>query len=323
MSDANSQLQAFYRNLAGVVLCRRESLLLTLATMLCRGHLLIEDAPGLGKTTLARALARSVKLDFRRLQCTPDLMPSDITGISVYDSNEHQFHFMPGPVFTNVLLADEINRATPRTQSALLEAMAEGTVSMDRETHKLPETFMVIATQNPVEFSGTYPLPEAQLDRFFMRISLGYPDAEQEQRIMLAQQSGHPLDALEPVLDEDTLRQLQARCEKVTLSRPMVTYISELVRATREHEQVRMGASPRGSLALMQASRAMALLTGKKAVVPEVVQQLLEPVLAHRLIFRDAALMRPENREAFWRELREQVPVPDHPEASEQAAAAD
>jgi len=323
VSDSKAQMQDLYRNLAGVVLCQRESLLLTLATMLCRGHLLIEDVPGLGKTTLARALARSVKLDFRRLQCTPDLMPSDITGISVYDSQQHRFQFMQGPVFTNVLLADEINRATPRTQSALLEAMAEGTVSMDRETHSLPDPFMVIATQNPVEFSGTYPLPEAQLDRFFMRISLGYPDADQEQRIMLAQQSGHPLDTLAPVMDEATLKALQAHCEQVTLSRVMIGYISELVRATREHDEVRLGASPRGSLALMHASRAMAMLTGHKAVMPEVVQQLLEPVLAHRLVFRDAALMRAENREAFWRELCQQVPVPDHPQAASQAATAD
>jgi oligopeptide/dipeptide ABC transporter ATP-binding protein len=168
-----------------------------------------------------------VQLDFRRLQCTPDLMPSDITGISVYNSEEHKFHFIPGPVFTHILLADEINRATPRTQSALLEAMAEGTVTIDRETNPLPDPFMVIATQNPVEFSGTYPLPEAQLDRFFMRISLGYPDAEQEQRIMLAQQSGHPLDTLEPVLTGEELQKLQTRCEKITISREMVRYISD------------------------------------------------------------------------------------------------
>ncbi|MFE8069921.1 AAA family ATPase [Marinobacteraceae bacterium S3BR75-40.1] len=321
MSAPANPLQDLYRNLSQVIYCRQESLLLTLTTLLCRGHLLIEDAPGLGKTTLARALAKSMHLDFRRLQCTPDLMPSDITGISVYNSEEHQFHFIPGPVFTNVLLADEINRATPRTQSALLEAMAEGTVTIDRETHHLADTFMVIATQNPVEFSGTYPLPEAQLDRFFMRISLGYPDAEQEQRIMLSQQSGHPLDELEAVLSEDTLKKLQGRCEKIGLSREMVRYISALVRATREHKQVRMGASPRGSLALMRAARAMAMLTGKKAVTPEVVQRLLEPVLAHRLIFRDASLVHADKRQAFWSELQSSIPVPDNPDQGNETAA--
>jgi MoxR-like ATPase len=316
LPDSTNPLQDLYRNLSQVVLCRRESLLLTIVTLLCRGHLLIEDVPGLGKTTLARALAGSVKLDFRRLQCTPDLMPSDITGISVYNSDEHKFHFIPGPVFTHVLLADEINRATPRTQSALLEAMAEGTVTIDRETHALPDPFMVIATQNPVEFSGTYPLPEAQLDRFFMRISLGYPDAEQEQRLMLAQQSGHPLDNLKAVLEGESLKKLQSQCERVTLSREMVRYISELVRATRDHPQVRMGASPRGSLALMRASRAMAMLTGKRAVTPETVQALLEPVLAHRLVFREAELLRPDNRAAFWQSLQAGVAVPDYPVAS-------
>lgn len=288
--------------------------MLTLTTLLCRGHLLIEDPPGLGKTTLAKALALSLKLDFRRIQCTPDLMPSDITGISVYNSQEHKFHFMQGPIFTNILLADEINRATPRTQSALLEAMAEGTVSMDRETHALPSAFMVIATQNPVEFSGTYPLPEAQLDRFFMRINLGYPDAQQEKQILLSQLSGHPLMALHAVMTEQDLRSLQQHCEKVTISEAVVDYISAIVRATRNHDQIKMGASPRGSLALMRAARAMTLLNGKKAVTPPVVQKLLEPILAHRLIFKDTALTQPQNREAFWQDLLQPIAVPDYPQ---------
>ncbi len=202
MSELTTQeligaLQRLQQNLSRVIQTQPHNLKLVLVTLLCRGHLLLEDAPGLGKTTLARALAQSLQLRMKRLQCTPDLMPSDITGISVYNSEEHKFHFMPGPVFSNVLLADEINRATPRTQSALLEAMAEGTVTADRKTYQLPNPFMVLATQNPVEFSGTYPLPEAQLDRFFMRISLGYPDEQQEVAMLLAQQSGHPLDKLQ------------------------------------------------------------------------------------------------------------------------------
>jgi len=304
-------IQKLINNLANVIFCRQESLMLTLATVLCKGHLLIEDAPGLGKTTLAKALAKSLKLDFRRLQCTPDLMPSDVTGINVYHPEEHRFQFIPGPVFTNVLLADEINRATPRTQSALLEAMAEGTVSMDRETHALPEIFLVIATQNPIEFSGTYPLPEAQLDRFFMRISLGYPSVEQEKKIMFVQQHGHPLSGIEPVVDSDTLQALQKKVENVVLSDAILDYIGELVRATRHSSQVKMGASPRGSLALMRAARAMALLAGKTAVTPEIVQRLLEPVLAHRVLFKDLSLNSPENRHLFWQDLRSRVPVPD------------
>ena len=319
MSANGNPVQQLYKNLASVIHCRQESLTLTLTTLLCRGHLLIEDAPGLGKTTLAKALAKSLQLQLRRIQCTPDLMPSDITGINVYNSEEHRFHFMHGPVFTNILLADEINRATPRTQSALLEAMAEGTVTMDRETHPLPDTFFVIATQNPVEFSGTYPLPEAQLDRFFMRISLGYPSEQQETQILLSQQSGHPLDALQTVMGEDTLKSLQQHCDKVNISEPMLDYISRLVATTRRHPQLSLGASPRGSLALMKAARAMAVLTGRRSVTPDVVQKLLEPVLAHRLIFKDAALLHENNRRLFWQDLLGQVPVPDFPAQTDEA----
>lgn len=313
MSANTNPLARLYKNLSSVIYCRQESLMLALTTLLCRGHLLLEDAPGLGKTTLARALSKSLELQLKRIQCTPDLMPSDITGINIYNSEEHGFHFMQGPVFTNILLADEINRATPRTQSALLEAMAEGTVTMDRETHRLPDTFFVIATQNPVEFNGTYPLPEAQLDRFFMRISLGYPDESQEKRMLLSQQSGHPLNALQAVMSEVELIALQRRCETMPISEAILSYIAQLVRITREHAHVKLGASPRGSLALMKAARAMALLRGKKSVTPDVVQELLEPVLAHRIIFKDTMLLHAENREAFWQEILTRVPVPDFP----------
>lgn len=302
-----TQLQ---KSLAQVVQTDPATLKLVLVCLLCKGHLLLEDAPGLGKTTLARALSQALAVRMKRVQCTPDLMPSDITGISVYNSEEHKFHFMPGPVFTNILLADEINRATPRTQSALLEAMAEGTVTADRKTYNLPNPFMVVATQNPIEFSGTFPLPEAQLDRFFMRLSLGYPDEQQEVAMMLAQLSGHPLDNLKPLLNETLLLALQARVEKITLSEAMAQYISQLVRATREQPGVRLGASPRGSLALMRAARALALLSGRQAVTPELVRPLLEPVLGHRVVFRDVAL--PEDERAqFWKKLIAAVPVPD------------
>lgn len=311
MSNPIAALQQLHQNLSSVIQCQPESLLFTLTTLLCKGHLLIEDVPGTGKTTLARALAASLQVKISRLQCTPDLMPSDITGVSVYQPNDHQFKLIPGPVFTNVLLADEINRATPRTQSALLEAMAEGTVTLDRDIHTLPSPFIVLATQNPVEFSGTYPLPEAQLDRFFMRISLGYPDESQELAILKSQLSHHPLDTLKPVMSAKSLLALQAHCEKIPVPDTVLEYINRLVRATRHHNQITLGASARGTLALMRASRALALLTGKKQVTPALVQQLVEPVLAHRIIFRDARLHHIENRQEFWKVLLESVELPD------------
>jgi MoxR-like ATPase len=314
MEEHTNALQLLYNNLSGVVLGNKDALRLTLAALLSKGHLLIEDAPGLGKTTLAKALARSINVDFRRLQCTPDLTPSDVTGISIFNLEEHQFHFHPGPVFTNILLADEINRATPRTQSALLEAMSERTVSIDRETRQLNEPFMVVATQNPVEFSGTYPLPEAQLDRFLMRISLGYPGEEDEVKILNAQQSGHPLEGLQPVMSGEQLIKLQGVVEKVTIHPSILTYVAKLVRATREHASVRLGASPRGSLALMKTGKALALLSGKKYVNPEIIHRLARPVLGHRLIYRDSSLYEPAAQQAFFEQLLASVPVPDNPE---------
>jgi len=307
-------LKLLFKNLSGVVVGNKDTLLLTLATLLSKGHLLIEDAPGLGKTTLAKALARSMNMDFRRLQCTPDLTPSDITGISIFNLEEHKFHFHPGPVFTNILLADEINRATPRTQSALLESMSERTVTIDRETHQLEEPFMVVATQNPIEFSGTYPLPEAQLDRFLMRISLGYPNEDDEVGILNAQQNGHPLDRLQTVIDIGQLVELQKRVEKITINADMLRYIAKLVRATREHDSVRLGSSPRGSLALMKAGKSLSMLTGKKFVTPEIIHKLAQPVLGHRLIFRDSSLYNLGAQGDFFKELLRSIPVPDNPE---------
>ncbi|WP_430460494.1 AAA family ATPase [Thalassolituus sp. LLYu03] len=310
-ADKNIQLLAqLLKSLGQVVQTDPGKLKLVLVCLLCKGHLLLEDAPGLGKTTLARSLSQLLAVRMKRLQCTPDLMPSDVTGISVYNSEEHKFHFMPGPVFTNILLADEINRATPRTQSALLEAMAEATVTADRTTYKLPNPFMVIATQNPVEFAGTFPLPEAQLDRFFMRLSLGYPDEAQEIAMMMAQLSGHPLDNLKPLLSESTILALQADVEKVTVSEALAKYIGQLVRETRNQPGVRLGASPRGSLALMRASRALAYLAGRSSVSPDIVRLLLEPVLGHRVVFRDATLSG-DDRAEFWKQLIARVPVPD------------
>lgn len=317
LQKAQAVVAQLQTTLGEVIKTSPENLRLVLISLLCRGHLLIEDAPGLGKTTLARALSQILALRMKRVQCTPDLMPSDITGISVYNATEHKFDFIPGPVFSNILLADEINRATPRTQSALLEAMAEGTVTSDRKTYNLPSPFMVIATQNPVEFSGTFPLPEAQLDRFFMRLSLGYPDEGQEIAVMMGQLHGHPLDKLKPLINEATLSVLQKQVEKVTMAEPMVRYIGQIVRETRVQPGVRLGVSPRGSLALMRAARAMAMLQGKTSVTPDIIPSLLEPILGHRIVFRDGSLNQADSRKEFWRKITSSVAMPDFPEAEE------
>jgi MoxR-like ATPase len=317
LQKAQAVVKQLQTALGDVVKTSTDNLRLVLISLLCRGHLLIEDAPGLGKTTLAKALSQLLTLRMKRVQCTPDLMPSDITGISIYNATEHKFDFIPGPVFSNILLADEINRATPRTQSALLEAMAESTVTSDRKTYNLPSPFMVIATQNPVEFSGTFPLPEAQLDRFFMRLSLGYPDEAQEIDIMMGQLQGHPLDKLKPLINEATLSVLQKQVEKVTISEPMVRYISQIVRETRIQPGVRLGVSPRGSLALMRAARAMAMLKGKTSVTPDIIPSLLEPILGHRIVFRDSSLNQADSRKEFWNKITTSVAIPDFPEAEE------
>ena len=315
-SNSHNPVQQLFNNLSSVIYGKNEVLLFTLTTLLCRGHLLIEDVPGLGKTTLAKSLARSLDMTFNRIQCTPDLMPSDITGINVYNSEEHRFHFLPGPVFTDILLADEINRATPRTQSALLEAMAERSVSLDREVHSLSDHFMVIATQNPVESAGTYPLPEAQLDRFFMRTGLGYPEQAEEIRILTNQPHAQALQDLQPVMTPDQLRQLRQRADKTRLDSSLYRYITDLVRATREHPSVRLGSSPRGSLSLAAASKAYAFLTGKNFVTPNIIQKLIEPVLGHRLIFNDAHLYQADARAQFFSDLIRDVTVPDHAETA-------
>jgi MoxR-like ATPase len=316
-TDINkSPIAALYSNLSSVILGKKESLLLAMAALLCRGHLLLEDAPGLGKTTLAKALARSLSLDFKRLQCTPDLLPSDITGVSIFNQESHEFRFVPGPIFTNVLLADEINRTSPRTQSALLEAMSERTVSVDRETRRLADTFMVIATQNPVEFSGTYPLPEAQLDRFFMRIGLGYPTEDDEMRIMVSHNASEPVESLQPVLSEPGLRQLQDRVRQIPISEPVMRYVARIVRATREHDRLRLGASPRGSMALVKAAQALALLTGKTYVTPHLVQQAVVPVLGHRVLLRGGQNHSQEALQQVFDDILNRIPVPELPSAA-------
>ena len=285
VTAAAALAERLLENIELVVRGKREEIRLVIAALLCHGHVLFEDVPGTAKTVLARAIARSVAgARASRIQCTPDLQPTDVTGLSVYNQKEREFEFRPGPLSANIVLVDEINRAMPRTQSALLEAMAEGQITVDGQTRLLPEPFLILATQNPLDHEGTFPLPEAQLDRFMLRTTLGYPNVDDELRIVQEQRHVHPLSALGTAIDIDELRQIQAATEQVYIDPIIQRWLVELVRATRELEIVRVGASVRGSLALERAARAWALLHGRPFVLPEDVETLFEPVLAHRVL---------------------------------------
>jgi len=276
----------FVDNIETVVYGKRDQIKLVLAALTCGGHVLLEDVPGTAKTVLARAIAGSIEGAIpSRIQCTPDLQPTDVTGLSVFDQKTRDFEFRPGPVFANVLLVDEINRATPKTQSALLEAMAEGQVTADGVTRELPSPFLLLATENPIEYEGTFPLPEAQLDRFFLRTALGYPDVDDELRILEEQRFQHPLEDLVPVVSLEEVEELRAGAQLVYLDGLLHRWIVELVRATRGHEAVVIGSSVRGSLALERAARAWALIDGRGYVTPEDIERLMVPVLAHRVVF--------------------------------------
>jgi MoxR-like ATPase len=297
-------------NVEDVIIGKTHDARLALVTLLCGGHLLIEDVPGVGKTMLARALARSTGCRFARIQFTPDLLPSDITGVSVYRQGTGDFEFRAGPVMSEIVLADEVNRATPKTQSALLEAMEEHQVTVDGISHRLPSPFMVMATQNPIEYEGTFPLPEAQLDRFFMRIHMGYPSATDEVLVMDAQQVAHPIDELPEVTTREEVVGLQAAVRGIYIDPLIKQYIVSLVGATRTHESVYLGASPRGSLALMRATQAFALLDGRDFVQPDDVKVLAYPTLGHRVIVAPGARVRDIDSALVVDECIERVPVP-------------
>jgi len=309
-SPVHAKIARLQQNVETVFLGKTEAVRMVLVGLFAGGHVLIEDVPGVGKTTLARALARSIRSAFRRIQFTPDLLPTDILGVPIYNAAEDRFIFKPGPIFANVVLADEINRTTPRTQSSLLEAMNECQVSVDGATHPLPQPFMVLATQNPHEHEGTFPLPESQLDRFLMRIEIGYPSRADERRVLASRRLANPLESLEPVLDGDEVVGIQAAVREVRVDDGITEYILDIVERTRRSEELEIGVSPRGGLALSRAAQALALVEGRDYVLPDDVKRLTVPVLAHRVIRRPALVARGRDERQIIREVVDATPVP-------------
>jgi MoxR-like ATPase len=308
-----TQIQEFAsqitQNVEKVIIGKAETIELVMVALLCDGHLLIEDVPGVGKTMLARSVAISLGGQFKRLQCTPDLLPNDVTGVSIFNQQNNTFEFRPGPVFVNILLADEINRATPRTQSALLEAMQEQQVTVDGITHLLPHPFLVMATQNPIEYEGTFPLPEAQLDRFLMRLSVGYPASADEKTLLTHLQREHPINTLHAVVDGNRLPEYQKQVWEVHVDDTLQDYIIRLVSATRSHPDLALGASPRASLALFKASQALAALRGRDHVLPDDIKYLVPFTLTHRLIITSEAELRGHNSAATIKDLINNTPL--------------
>ncbi len=310
MTQVKSFADRIIANIEKVIVGKRSTVELAVVGLLCQGHLLIEDVPGVGKTVLARSLARSLGCSFSRIQFTPDMLPSDVTGVSIFNQVERVFEFRPGPVMAQVVLADEINRATPKTQAALLEAMEERQITVDGTTHPLPRPFLVMATQNPIEYEGTFPLPEAQLDRFLLRIGLGYPSADDEVRVLERQQFQHPIQDLQQVAAVDELVVAQEAIKATFVAVRVKRYIVELARRTRQHAEVYLGASPRGSLALFRAGQALAALRGRDFVLPDDVKELARPALAHRVIPGPAARLRDVSAANIVDEIVNNLPAP-------------
>ena len=308
--DTQTLADLLIENIGRVIVGKRETVELALVALISGGHVLIEDVPGVGKTMLVRSIATSTGCDYRRMQFTPDLLPSDVTGASVFNQKTGDFEFRPGPIMAQIVLADEINRATPKTQSALLEAMGEQQVTVEGVTRKLPNPFMVLATQNPIEYEGTFPLPEAQLDRFFMRISLGYPDPEQEVAIMEGREHVDPIDELKPICTPDDITNLQTRADNVYIDVLVKQYIVELANATRQHPEAALGVSPRASINLMKGGKALAMLRNRDYVIPDDIKEIASATLAHRVLLTPSAKMREVTQETVVADVLSQVSVP-------------
>ena len=310
MAEVTSIAQRIITNVEQVIVGKRPQLILSLVSWLCEGHILLEDVPGVAKTILARALAKSVGCKFKRVQCTPDLLPTDVTGASIFNPKTTEFEFRPGPIFGQLVLADEINRATPRTQAALLEAMAEAKITVDGHSHTLTPPFLVIATQNPVDHEGTFPLPEAQLDRFLMKFQLGYPSMEEELRMLTMLQHQHPLESIGEVVSAEEIIACQQAVRTVHMDDKVRQYIMEIIHATRDHEDLTLGASPRGSIALFRGSQAMAALRGRDYVLPDDVKFIVAPILAHRLILSPESRLRKVTAEQVVQDVVSEIAVP-------------
>ena len=310
MTIVQSVAERIIENVSRVIIGKRNEIRLTVLGLLCQGHLLIEDVPGVGKTMLARALAKSIGATFKRIQFTPDMLPSDVTGVSVYNQRTQEFEFRPGPIMAQIVLTDEINRATPKTQAALLEAMEEHQVTVDGTTYKLGDPFLVIATQNPIEYEGTFPLPEAQLDRFMLRIRLGYPTPQEEIAMLESQQYQHPLANLQQVVSVQELLEAQSAVREIYLSPEVKSYIVGLVTASRQHSDVYLGASPRGALALYRTTQARAAVAGRDYVIPDDVKALAEPTLAHRIIVGPNARIKDISASSIVQNIMTMVLVP-------------
>ncbi|HCU72283.1 MAG: AAA family ATPase [Chloroflexi bacterium] len=310
MQHIESTANRVIDNVSTVIVGKQNAIELVVIALLSSGHVLIEDVPGVGKTTLAKSIARSLGLTFNRIQFTPDLLPSDVTGVTIFNQQTSEFEFRHGPVMSQIVLADEVNRATPKTQSALLEAMEENQTTVDGKTHALPEPFLVFATQNPIEYEGTFPLPEAQLDRFLLRVNLGYPDREHELKILGDRQREQPIDTVQPVIDANDIRSIQNAVQDVYVDELVYGYIVDIVRATRKHPDIYLGASPRASLGLFRSTQALAAIRGRGYVVPDDVKHLAESVIAHRIIVSPAARIRNIETRNIVFEILDSVPVP-------------